>query len=223
MVRLYKNERGIMNALLLPLIIVGLLLVGALAFAIYAFSGMQDYKNNSDEKSAAAVTAAVKVSDAKKEAAFAEASKSPLKTYSGPAAYGSLQVPYPKTWSAYVIEQAGSGASVDAYFNPNFVPSTNVTTNTFALRAKISNQAYASVLQTYQATIKNGKLTAVPYAFPKVPNTIGTRLTGEIQSGKQGSMVIVPLRDNTLQVWTEGSSAVTDFETYVLPGLSFSP
>jgi hypothetical protein len=223
MVRLHTTERGALNALLIPLILVSLLFGLSLVFAIFAYGSMQDYKNNSDDKSAAAVKVAVEKEDAKKAAQFAEESKSPLKTYSGPAAYGSIQVQYPKTWSAYVIEPSGENGNLDAYFNPNFVPSTVGETNSFALRVKIVNQAYATVLQSLQGSIKIGKLTATPYAFPKVPTAVGTKLSGDIQPNKQGTMVVVPLRANTLEVWTNGSASLSDFENNILPNLSFAP
>jgi hypothetical protein len=223
MVTLNRDERGVLNALLIPLAVVSLLFVATLVFAFMAFSSGQDYKNNSDEKSAAAVSEAVKKEAAKKSAEFAEASKSPVKTYNGPAAYGSVQVQYPKTWSGYVVEQNSGGANVDGYFNPNVVPSVNAQASSFALRVKVLSQSYASVLQSLQGAIKSQKLTATPYAFPKVPSVVGTKFTGDIQSGKQGTMVVVPLRDSTIEVWTEGTSAVADFNTYVLPNFSFAP
>ncbi|MBC7581738.1 hypothetical protein H7097_02615 [Aeromicrobium sp.] len=223
MIRLQPNERGALNVLVLPLVGVSLLFVVALVFGVYAFTNMQDYKNNSDDKSAVAVEAAVQKDGAKKAAEFAEQAKNPLKTYNGPAAYGSLLVQYPKTWSAYVVEQSNEGSNIDGYFNPNYVPSVTSQTSSFALRTKVIGQSYATVLQTFQGLIKNQKLTAAPYAFPKVPNTIGTRLSGQILSGKQGTMIVVPLRDNTLEIWTEGTSATADFENSILPNVSFSP
>jgi hypothetical protein len=223
MVRLKTSERGALNALLIPLVLVSLVFVLTLVFAIFAYGSMQDYKTNSDQKSAAAVQTAIQKEDTKKAAEFAEASKSPLKTYSGPAAYGSLQVQFPKTWSAYVKEPTGGDGTLDGFFNSGFVPSTETDSNSYALRVKILNQAYASVIQTLQGTIKNGKLTATPYAFPKVPNTIGTKVSGAIQPTKQGTMVIVPLRANTLEVWTEGTAGQADFDNFILPNLSFAP
>ena len=224
MITLNKNERGALNALLIPLIVVGLLFVGTLAFALMAFSSGQDYKKNSDEKSAVAVAKAVKETEAKKTAEFLEASNSDMQPYNGPSAYGSLVVQYPKAWSAYIVEQNNSGASyIDGYFNPNYVPSVTAQGSSFALRLKVVNQSYATVMQAFQGNIKTAKIAATPYAFPKVPTVVGTKLTGEIAVGKQGSMVIVPLRENTLQVWTESTDGNAVFETKILPNLSYSP
>ncbi len=223
MVTLHQNERGALNSLLIPLIVVVLLFLGASVFAFISFSSPQDYKNNSDQKSAVAVAEAVKVADAKKTAEFIAASNSDMQPYNGPSAYGSLVVQYPKAWSAYVVEQNNGASNVDAYFNPDYVPSVTAQTSSFALRLRVVGQSYATLLQTFQGNIKTGKVTATPYAFPKVPSVVGTKLTGAIAPNKQGTMVLVPLRENVLQVWTESATATAVFETNILPNLTFSP
>jgi flagellar basal body-associated protein FliL len=112
--KLRYSEQGTMNVLLVPVITLALLFIAAGSFAAWAFSSRQDYKNNSDAKSAAAVAvnkSAVQAEDAKQ---FAEAAKNPLKPYVGPEAYGSVKVLYPKTWSAYV-DTTDSSTPVKAY------------------------------------------------------------------------------------------------------------
>jgi hypothetical protein len=216
------GEQGLLNALLLPLIVVVLLLAGAAGFAFWAYGSRQDYKDNVDAKVSVAVAAATKAEDTKKAAEYAEADKYPLKTYSGPSAYGSLQVQYPKTWSAYVVEQTGNDNPVDGYFQPNFVPYTQGT-NSYALRVRVTTQSYATIVQNLQNYVKTGKTTATPFAFSKVPNDIGTRFDGQIGSNKQGSLVIVPLRANALEVSTEAPQFADDFNKNILPNLSFAP
>jgi len=48
-------------------------------------------------------------------------------------------------------------------------------------------------------------------------------LVGQIINGKKGSMVMFPLRDKTLKVWTEADQFVGDFNNSVLPNLTFVP
>jgi len=212
-----------MNALLLPFIVVVVLLIGAVAFAGWAYQGRQDYKDNVGAKVQDAVAAAVKAEDGKKAAEFAEASKSPLKSYSGPSAFGSVQVQYPKTWSAYVVEQTSGDYLVDGYFQPNFVPNTQSDGNSYALRVRIAGQSYSQAVQSLQGYVKAGKTTATPFAFAKVPGAVGTRFDGQIGDNKQGSMVVVPLRANSLLVSTEAGQYLNDFNKDILPNLSFSP
>lgn len=223
MISLHKAQRGSLNALLLPLIGVSLLFVLSIVFGVWVYGQMSDYKNNSDSKSADAVSLAVKKEDAKKLVEFTEASKNPLKTYNGPSAYGSVQVQYPKTWSAYVIEQNTDSNSIDGYFNPNFVPAVSDLGSSFALRVRVLNQSYANTVQSFQGNIKAARVTAAPYSFAKVPNVVGTKLDGQIATGKQGTMIIMPLRASTVEVWTENSTAAADFVTYILPNFSFAP
>lgn len=217
------DAAGALNALLMPLVVVSLLLVLAAVFGVWAYSGMQDYKNNVDEKVADAVSVAEKKQSAKDAAAYAEEAKNPHKTYNGPAAYGGVKVEYPRLWNAYVIEQASGGTSIDGYFNPNFVPAVTVNANSFAARIRVLNQTYASAMQSFQSAIKAGKATATPYAFPNVPGVIGTKIDGQIAVGKQGTMVVVPLRANALEVWTEGTQYKDDFNKHILPNVTFAP
>jgi len=198
------------------------LFVAAAAFGIWAFGQRQDYKNNVDQKIVAANQVAVKAEDAKKDAEFAEASKNPLKTYNGPSDFGSISLQYPKTWSAYVDEQGGT-ATVTGYFYPNVVPSLTASTSVFALRLQVVNQQYSSVLQPYSNFIKLGQATATPYKLPKLSSVVGTRIDGKIANNKTGSVVILPLRDKTIEIWTESNQFLNDFNTYILPNFTFSP
>lgn len=223
MISLHREQGGELNALLVPLVLVGLLFLLTAVFGVWAYGQMSDYKDNSDQKSAVAAEAAIKKEDAKKAAEYNEQSKNPLKVYTGPAAYGSLHVEYPRTWSAYVIEQTIDSKNVDGYFNPNFVPNVSDDSSSFALRVRVLGQSYASTMQAFQGAIKNNKLTATPYSFVKVPNIVGTKLVGQIVPNKQGTMIVMPLRASTLEVWTETSDGATNFNTYVLPNFSFSP
>jgi len=217
------SQEGAINVLLFPLIVVVLLLVGAGAFGVWAYGQRQDYKNNSDQKSAAAVSAALKVEDAKKEAEFAEVSKSPLKIYSGPVAYGSVKISFPKTWSAYVDESGANTAGVDGYFYPNFVPATTNQGISYALRMQVLNQAYSATLQQFSGQVQAGALNVSPYTLPKLPAVVGSRVRGDLGDNKIVDMVVLPLRDKTVQIWTEGNDFEGDFNTYILPNASFSP
>lgn len=217
------NQAGSISMLLIPLIVVVLLLLGASYFAYWAYNGRQDYKNNVATKVSAAVSTAIQSEDAKDNAQFAQDEKQPLKTYSGPTTYGSIQLQYPRTWSGYVNEDASGQTDVDGYFSPNVVPDIEGQNSTFALRIQVLSESYSNVMQNYTTAISAKQVTAVPYSLPKVPSVIGTRLDGAIEQDKQGAMIILPLRNTTLIVWTEAMTYVGDFNNNILPNLSFSP
>src|SRR5690242_18132398 len=110
-----QGERGEINILLVPVILLAVLFIGAAIFAVWAFNGRQDYKNHVDAKIATAVAANKQVVQADDAKQFAEAAKKPLKPYIGPEAYGSLHIMYPKTWSAYVDASGTASKPLDAY------------------------------------------------------------------------------------------------------------
>lgn len=214
------EERGSV-ATVVTMVLLGVFLLGALGFGGWAFMSRQDYKNNVDAKIKTAVTANAKVVQAQDAADYAEAAKNPLKTYTGPEAYGSVSLQYPKTWSGYVV--TASGQPLDAYFNPDVVPSVADQKSVFALRVQVMATSYSQTLAQYQSLQKQGKVTVTPFALPKVPGTVGVRVDGQITSTKQGSIVILPVRDKTLKLWIESNEFAADFNNIILPNASFSP
>jgi hypothetical protein len=219
-VQLPKNG---MNRLLIPLIISVLLFIIAVGFGVWAYSGMQDYKNNSDKKSAAAVEIAQQQTSSAKDKEFVEKEKNPLKEYKGPAAFGTIHVLYPKTWSAFVTESSSNGGTaIDGYMHPNFVPGLQSGTD-FALRVKVVSKQYADELKQFEGKAKSGKVKISPYTAPKVSGVLGSRVDGEINTGQQDSMVLFPLRDKTIEISTESGQFKGDFDSIILANLTFVP
>lgn len=216
------GQKGAINGLLISLILVVLLLFGALGFGYWAFSGRQDYKNNSDKKVAAAVTAAQAQQQATDAKQYAEEAKNPLKKFVGPSDFGNVTLSYPKTWSGYVVTSGGSNP-LDAYFQPDVVPSVNDQDNVFALRVQIIQQSYDQVVQQYSSIIQQKTATLAPYSLPKVPSVTGSKIDGTIATNQQGSVVILPLRNVTLKIFTQSKSFVNDFNNIILPNASFTP
>lgn len=218
------NQAGAVSGLVISLVLVVILLVGAISFGGWAYSSRQDYKDNTDTKISAAVAVAKQQESALKDQQFAQASKSPLKTYNGPEAYGSVVVNYPKTWSGYVDDTGSGSALVDGYFAPGVVPSITGQSSVFALRVQVLNTPYSQSLQTFQGQQQNGGLTINAYALPKLPKVTGVELTGQLSDGTSNvTMVVLPLRSETLEISTEGNQYLSDFNTYILPNFSFSP
>jgi len=213
------NQNGAAGGLTLAFIVTFMLLIGAICFAAWAFTGRQDYKNNTDAKINTAVQAAVQKESAAKDAAAAAAAADPLATYSGPEAYGSIIINYPKNWSGYV-DNTNSSTPLNAYFTPGVVPALSAQTSVFALRVQVLNQAYAQVLQGITG---QQKLSVSAYALPKLPNVVGVKAVGQISDQVNGTMVILPLRANTLEIWTDGTQYMNDFNNNILANFSFSP
>jgi hypothetical protein len=132
-----------------------------------------------------------------------------------------VTIKYPKTWSAYVDETGQDNTPVDGYFNPDFVPGIS-SKSSYAVRLQVLSQAYSDVLTGLQSKVKNNLITVTPYKAANEAN-IGVMLKGQVVQGTNGIMVILPLRDKTLQVWTESDQFDNDFLNTILPSLNFAP
>jgi hypothetical protein len=217
-----NKQAGFISSLLMALIGTVLLFLLAAGFGAWAFGSRQDYKLNSDKKVADAVKAAKTATQQEDATIYAEQAKSPLKTHVGPDAFGSVAVQYPKTWSAYVIEN-GNAVPMNDYFHPDVVPDTGKPTNAYALRVQIVQSTYSTVMTQYSSLAVAKKVTVTPYKLPKVPSVVGSRVDGQITPQKQGSMIVLPLRNVTLQISTESTDFENDFNNIILPNLTFSP
>jgi hypothetical protein len=218
------DQAGESSVITLSLIAMTCLFFIALIFGLWAFAGRQNYKNNGVTSINAAVAAAQKQQMATDVAQAAQVEKSPLTTYLGPEVYGSIIVNYPKTWSGYVDSTGTGSALVDGYFAPGVVPAISSTTSVFALRVQVINQPYAQILQSFQGQQQNGQLTVNAYALPKVPTSVGIEVNGQISGqGASTTMVVLPIRADTLEISTQGSQYLSDFNNFVLPNFSFSP
>ncbi len=212
------DQRG---ELLIPLVIVTVFLVGSIGFGIWAYMGRQDYKNNVDQKITEAVVVAEENLAIKKDAEFAESYKLPNVTYRGPGAFGTLSITYPKTWSNYVNERGSGNTPVDGIMHPSYVSSDDSSVN-YALRYQVVERQYEQELRAFDSKVRNGRISVSAYRLPGREETLGSRLEGEITSRKQGVLVLLPLRDKTIKLWTEGSEFRTDFES-ILAQATFIP
>lgn len=217
-------QAGAISGLAISLTLTVLLLLGAIGFGYWAYSERQDYKDNSDTKVTEAVKKAVAKEDIKKDKQFAEAYKKPLRTYKGPEAAGSIAIKYPKTWSGFIKDDgSGSQPALDAYFSSGEVPPVDKSTATFALHVQLVSQSYSQVLQGFEGQQRNGEVTVKAYSLPKLPKVVGVKVVGKIRPEKEGTVIVLPLRSQTLQIQTDGTKYLRDFDKYILPNFNFSP
>lgn len=214
-----NRENGSISVVLAA--VFGLLFVASSIFAFWAFAGRQDYKNNVDKKIADASAVAVQKAETAKDAEFVEKEKSPYRTYKGPSTYGSVTFDYPKTWSVYA-EETTSGTVLDLYAFPGVIPGISGE-QTFALRIEITSQSYEGEVKTYDGELKKGALVASAFRPEKLQEVLGLRLDGEIEREVQGAMILLPLRDRTIKVYSQIPEFVSDLDNIILPSLSFIP
>lgn len=213
------------TGMIIAIVLLAVMLLGALGFAFWAFSERQDYKNNSDAKVAAAVEVAKEETTQENNLRFAEENKNPLKTYTGPAQYGSVKVSYPKTWSGYTSISGSGGTPMQLMFHPDVVPAVlrNSDTQAIALKIEVREQEYDRVVQVRQSDVQRGETKAVAYALPKMPNEVGIKFTGKISQQFSGTEIVIPIRDKTLVITTETDQFLPDFNKYIVPNLTFEP
>ncbi len=209
--------------LIIAVVVLGLATVIFIALALMFYSQMSDYKNNSDQKSATAVEAAKKEQEQQLKAQFTEQEKEPLKSYTAPGSAASTRIVYPKTWSLYAVE-GKDGNSVDAYFHPGSVADITNKAYVYALHLQVLDKAYASVVKEYENAAKKGEVRITPYKPDLVPSAEqGVRIDGVVRDNVNGAMVILPVRDKTIKMWTETDAYVNDFNNFVLKNLEYSP
>lgn len=219
-----RNSGKVGVGVLMTIVLLILGILGSGAFGFWAFSQRQDYKNNVDQKIAAAVTANTKTVQQADAKTYAEQAQYPLKTFTGPEVYGSVALTYPKTWSAYNASTLNSnGTPVDFYAHPDVVPLISSDASNFALRMQVVGQQYATVAKQYENQLKQGTVTVKAYSLPNNKTVTGVRIDGQITTKKQGTLVLLPLRDKTLKIWTESASYSDQFDKIILANAHFTP
>jgi len=218
MVMLNKDQRGEINHLTIPFVIVLVLALGFGVFSVWAFAGYSEQKNNVDVIVATEVVEAQKAQEVVLRAEFAQEQKNPYKQYVSGSTNGSIKIVYPKTWSALIDEQETGSASFDAHFHPDFVPGGTPDT-LFGARVEIVNSDYAQVLSGYQRDVEDGDLKARAI---KVSGATATRFDGLIENDVTGAVVVLPLRDKTVMIWTESANYLGDFDR-IIKNLTYSP
>jgi hypothetical protein len=213
-----RNNRSF----LIPFVVFLVLTLTFSGLFVWAYMGRQDYKNNVTPKINDAVKVAVQQESSRKDNEFIEKEKSPVKTFKGSDTFGGITFNYPKTWSAYVVQSEKSTVPVDAYLHPDVVPDIAGKT-AYALRVRVLDKTYDTHLKSLESKIKQGKITLVAYNPVKQKAVVGARLDGEVNTGQKDHMIILPLRDKTIEISTESDQFKGDFEKIVLDSLNFTP
>jgi hypothetical protein len=222
-----RDQQGTVSMTIL-FITTAFLFIISVIFGVWAFSSRQDYKNNVDQKIAVAVVSAKQQTEVSDSAQYALEAEKPLNTYTGPQAFGTLVIKYPKTWSGYIAEDDTSNTPINGYFYPGVVPNIAAASSVFALRVQVIETPYATEVSQFTAQTQQQQATVTAYKLPSNPNIIGVAVNGQIGTNAagtpiSGTMIILPLRDSTIELWTESPQFENDFNNNILPNFTFSP
>lgn len=212
MITVYSSQRGAITPSLIAIIGLSVFAVAFAGLSVWAFVNYMDQKNNVDSKVASAVAKAEKQLGDDLEAKFVEREKEPLKSFSGPADYGTLGFKYPKTWSTYVSNDGSKGNGYEAFFNPGAVPPVSLASSRYALHVTIVNDSYEEVLDDYENLVKKGELKT---SAVKANGKNGTRLDGNFSKDIRGAAVVFKIRDKAAIIQTEADTFKADFEALV--------
>lgn len=191
--------------------------LGALAIVyINKFNKAQTNVNQQKNEAADIAKAEQKKIDAKE---FAEAAKKPFRTYQAPGVLGAIKVEFPKDWNVYAVEDETKTTQLDVYMYPGVVRAPQSTTEPYAFRIKLENSLYTETLQKYQKEVEKGTLTAKSVT---VSGITGTRLEGKIDRNRTGVLILLPIRDKTLFLWTESNNYLNDYNG-IIERISISP
>jgi len=103
------------------------------------------------------------------------------------------------------------------------VPNAQGQNAVFALRVQVVQDTYSSVLSQAQNSVQNKQATVAPFSLPRVSSVVGAMVSGTLPNQRTGTMVILPLRNMTLEIWTESTNFQDDFQNIILPNFTFAP
>ena len=189
-----------------------LIAIGAGLGAVYFYNEYKVAKTDVDSQIADAVLDHEKELTAKLEADFAEREKSPFRTFTGPADYGSVSFKYPKTWSAYIDKDASKGGDFQAYLHPAEVSPVSSDSTLNALRVYIETDTFESVSGRYKDVLERNEAKS---SVISVNGTDATRIDGKLDREIVGSVVIFKLRDKTVLFQTDAEIYRDDFDTII--------
>jgi hypothetical protein len=216
------NQDGAISATGISLVIAIVLLITAAVFGVLTFSSEQKYKNNDNQLISAAVTTEHTKDTTAQQVAIAQAVKQPYNTYQGTEQYGNISFEYPRTWSAYNALNGVAGGPINGYFMPGILTSVSDGMAQFSLRVDVLSQPYAQVVQGFT---NQTSLTSKAYTLPLEPNSVGVEINGVVSGlgATPVTMVVLPDRTNTIEIWTVGTNYLSDFNSVILPNFNFSP
>lgn len=202
-----REKRGF-NLPAIMAVVMLILAIGLGALAIIYIGKFNKAQTNVNQQKNEAATIAKAEQKKIDEKEFAEAAKKPFRTYQAPGVLGAIKVEFPKDWNVYAVEDENSQTQLDVYMYPGVVRAPQSTTEPYAFRIKLAQSLYTETLEKYQKDVEKGILTAKNVT---VSGITGTRLEGQIEKGRTGVLILLPIRDKTLFLWTESNNYLNDY------------
>ncbi len=206
---------------ILPLVLLSISTAAGVICAVVFFLQWQEAQSNIDLKIGAARAEASEEQKVADEKEFEKREKEPNKTFAGPDDYGGLTFSYPKTWSAFVSNDASGGGDFEAYLNPDIVnPISNNNSGSsndldddppiHALRVHIYDKSIDAVRKEFdEKAAEEHALTSTVYTRGEIS---GTLYEGTLEEGIEGRSLIFKKNDKTIELRTDSSVFYEDFD-----------
>ena len=208
-------------------------LVTSIFFALTTIVGLIGYLTTSSEIERYERESDVIVNEAVNEAKleqkeedarhFFEESKKPYAEYNGPADFGSIRFSYPNTWSVHNNKFDQNGYQI--VFHPGVIPVISDNT-ALALRVSVINKQYETVVSEYETFVVQGQLRATVINVAQTESFSGyegIKLEGAINEVlAEGTIIILKLRDKTIQIQTDATDWINDYNEIILPTFRYS-
>jgi hypothetical protein len=198
-----KNRTTLVYALI-GVLGFGVLLFGGLS--IYAFSVANKATTTLNQQKQAAADAARADQKKTDERAYEIAAESPFRSYIAPIEYGSFEIKFPKSWSAFVQEHRHGNSQVILIVHPNFVRRQQNIEDLAATRIELIQKKLSEYLKPFdsQKKVKRRDVT--------IDSIKSVELTGKFETTRPTRIVVVPVRDKVMVFTNEAAQYSREYD-----------
>ena len=206
----------------IAIVILSLTTVAFICLFIWILTQYNEVKEDIDGQIQTAVTEAVDDQKLADEKEFNEREKYPYKTFAGPVDYGELTFKYQKTWSVYIASDNLKSGDFEAYLNPSEVESVNSKNSLYALRVKIRDKSFESIVAEYQKAMDKKDANLSVESITLECGVTANKYTGTLPNTEfSGYVVIFKIRDKTAIVQTDSIYFEADYNK-ILDSITFN-
>lgn len=197
-----NSTGGETNILLISTILFG---VVAFVFGVLAIYSVISAQNARTSLNTAKTASYKDGQDAQKQQGSKDAlaaAEAPYRSYKAATEFGNFEIKFPKNWSAYVVEDLNATNQVSLSLHPDLIRQAVGKDNNYAFRALLVKSAMTGLQKTYDDRVKSKKLTTKTVT---VSGISGLWYEGQFDDKHNGVIVLVPVRDKTLEFITDYS------------------
>lgn len=215
-------QKDTKNGFIIAFVLLTLAVVLFAGLSIWSYNKFTSQRDSTESQINAAVEQAESSLEEKLQDEFTEEQKDPFRSYKAPADLNAIEIGYPKSWSGFVEEVQSGSQELSFIAHPSEVFADSKDT-LYAFQLRLVDSPYEEVLNSYDKTVERGELVAKPYTLPSVQGSVGIQLTGAIETGVEGTVILIKVRDKTIVATSETPVFIPDFEEIMNEHVVYSP